>query len=171
MARTTKTPAEMVLELETKLAAARAKEAQQVAKGNPELDKLVQFRDSIKADLLIVGRELNGPQSYDNRRKGFELRLTEIDTGKAYATAQQATYIAQRNYLDTQIGILCEAIASGKEMDVASEVQNVLATLPEGPSNISELQTAAETAYNARKAFTASRSAKGSTESEMILAD
>ena len=171
MARTTKTPAEMVLELETKLAAAKAKEAQQVAKGNPELDKLAQFRDSIKADLLIVGRELNGPQSYDNRRKGFELRLAEIDTGKAYATAQQATYIAQRNYLDTQIGILCEAIASGKEMDVAGEVRNALANLPEGPVNLDALRVAAETAYNARKAFTASRSAKGSTESEMTLAD
>ena len=170
MARSTKTPAEMVLELETKLAAAKAKEAATVAAGNPELAGLVQFRDSIKADLLIVGRELNGPQSYDNRRKGFELRLTEIDTGKAYATAQQSVYIARRNYLDTQIGILCEAIASGKEMDVAGEVRNVLRTLPEGPVNFDALRIAAETAYNARKAFTSERSSKGS-KGEMILAD
>lgn len=168
MARTTKTPAEVRIELENKLAAAKAKEAQLAAMDNAHLSKLVQYRDSLKSDLQIVQRELNGPQSYGNRRMGFELRLAEINAGEAASIANRDSYKAQIAYFDAQIADLAGKSVSDEELETL--VRNAIANSPEGPSNIGELNAEAQRTYEARKNYTASRSNK-SNGNDLTLAD
>ncbi len=168
MARTTKTPAEMVAELENKLATAKAKEARETAENDPILSRLTSYRDSVQKNYTIAGCELTGPQSFDNRRKGFNLRLDEINAGQRLAEAKKAQFAAQRSYLDSRIAEFAAMIAAGKPVDAAM-VQEVLDNLP-ADSSIPGMVDAFEVAHNARKAFTKARS-KDSNEDAIAIAD
>lgn len=169
MARTTKTPQEMVQTLEAKLAAAKAKEARTVAEGNPVIAKLLSYRESIQKDLTVNGRELNGPQSYKNRRKGFELRLAEINAGEAMAQAQNVEYMAQRAYLDNAIAGMSTTIANGGNVS-PDEVQTVLDNLP-SDSMLPSLIANFNHAHDARKSFTKERSNTSEPQNAIAIAD
>lgn len=115
MARTTKTPAQIREELEAKLARAQQNEAKALASDNPLMAKLNEAINSYSKDINILSRELNGPDSYSNRRKAFQLRLAAVDAGEALANALDADYRAAKAYLQGESAKVVELIANGGE--------------------------------------------------------
>lgn len=163
MARnTTKTPSEIVAEMELKLAAAKAREARELASENPILALVYKDRDSYSKDIAALSRQMNGPQSFANRREGFQLRLAEIDAGERLAKAQDANYRLMRSNLDAIAEVLAVDIAKGKEI-TQDDYNAALAILP-GITDTSELQNAYNIAHGLRKHFTEQRAKKDEAE-------
>lgn len=158
MARnTTKTPAQIVQELQNRIAGVQAREAKALASQNPQVASLYATLDSYRKDIATISRQTTGPQSFANRRRGFELRLVEIAAGEALATAQDAHYRSVTEYLKAQIQNFSQRVANG-DMPSNEDVQTVLSNLP--VADTVALQEAYNVAHAASKAFIASKKAE-----------
>ncbi len=156
---TTKTPAQLVSELQNRIAGIQAREAKQLASDNPFVAQLVDTLDSYRKDIAAISRQTNGPQSFANRRQGFELRLVEINAGEELAKAQDADYRAASDYLKAQIQTFSDRVKNGETL-TNEDVQTVLNGRPATNPDLPALQEAFNVAHAASKAFIASKKAE-----------
>lgn len=158
MARpTTKTPAQILAELEAKTQAARIRLAQEGAKANPIMAKMVATRDAIAKDINALSRKLKGPQSFNMRKLGIALRSAWIEAEEAQTIAQDTLLRQRKDFVDASMAVLADRIAKGETV-TDSDVTNILASMPNNPEIVG-LILATETASQAFREFTAEKNA------------
>ena len=155
--RSNKTPTQIRVEIETKLNAAKAREARALAIDNPMIQKVQEVYDSYSADIAAISRQLKGPQSFENRRQGFVLRIREIEAGEALTLAQDGHYRNVRDYLKARLAELAEVVASGESVS-QDAINSTMENVP--TADFPKLYDAFELAQSNRKAFTAARGGK-----------
>jgi hypothetical protein len=162
MARNSKkSPTEIRLELEARLEAAKLREARVAAQDNPYMSQVQEVYDSYSKDIAALSRSMNGPQSFQNRRDGFRLRLAEIGAGERLALAQDENYRAIREHLKNELSTLAQSIADGGDVTQA-DIDSILSGIP--TEDFSDLQDAFTIAREARKAFTSSKGGEAKAE-------
>lgn len=129
MAKTNKTPLEIVAEARIRLAAAEAKAARSAASENPVIVEMTDCLDMLNKQINVNSRQMNGPNSFANRRYAAEKRAEWIG-------AQENLIGAQDQLLRSQKSILQEAIAR-TSVDISSgllptqSAQEIIESLPQ----------------------------------------
>jgi hypothetical protein len=156
---TTKTPTQIVAERTKALEAAKAREAKALASQNPQVASLYSIMDNVRKDIATASRQLVGPQSFANRRQGFELRLAEIAAGEALVTAQDTYDRATLEYYKGAAQTFSNRVAAGEVLTQA-DVDSVIANQPNATVDLPALQEAFNVAHAASKAFIAAKKAE-----------
>jgi hypothetical protein len=159
MARpTNKTPIEIAMELQAKADRAKARAAKEMASDNPQMEKLATVLASYNKEIAANSRKLEGPQSFDNRRKGIALRAAWIEAENAMVVAEDLLARERKQYLNDEMNLLAVRIAAGETV-TDSEVDAILNDVPH--RDISELILACSNAEAAWRDHTAAVKAKG----------
>lgn len=152
MTRTRRTPAEIAADLANKAQEAAARAAVADAVTNPILAPLASAIKSAQSKFNMLKRSFadTNPNSFDNRKRAFELRIVEVEAGAALAAAQCSDAEATIEALKGELDSLSRDIANGHTI-TETEVSNILATY--GPSSFPALENAFKAAHDARKSF------------------
>ena len=159
MARpTTKTPAELLAELDKRRDAILAQAAKAKVSQNPLLARLQNTRDTVAKDINALSRKQTGPNSFENRKLSILLRTAWIEAEEKQVSAQNSMLRAQKDYLDA------EMVRLGK-LDTISEedIENVARNMP-SDDNLPALILATEEASAAFRAFTGAKNANEKVE-------
>jgi len=151
--KSNKSPSERRAELEAQLEAARIREARSLAKDNNAIQALQEVYDRVSKQIAAISRQMNGPESFENRRRKFELRLAEIDAGETLAINEDHNLRMQRDYLRKEIDRLADEIANGYDFP-DTVVEDILNGVPLGV-NLNPYVADFQNAQDARKEFIA----------------
>lgn len=154
MARpTTKTPAELLAELDKRRDAILAQAAKAKVSQNPLLARLQNTRDTVAKDINALSRKMTGPNSFANRKLSIALRSAWIEAEEKQTIAQDALFRLQKDYLDS------EMVRLGKLETVSEEdIENVARNMPTD-DNLPALIAECELARIAFRDFTGSKNA------------
>lgn len=111
-----KTPAEILAEAKAKLQAAEARVAREAAKDNPQVGQLNDYLESLNKEINSNSRQLNGPNSFENRVRAAQLRTDWINSQKQLIEAQDNILRNQKEAIQTEINALSERIANGEDV-------------------------------------------------------
>lgn len=163
MARpTTKTPAELLAELDKRRDAILAQAAKAKVAENPLLARLQNTRDTVAKDINALSRKMTGPNSFANRKLSIALRSAWIEAEEKQVAAQDKMLRNQKDFLDA------EMIRLGKLETVTEEdIENVARNMPTDDT-LPALILATEEASAAFRAFTGSKNANEKNDTETI---
>lgn len=140
MAKTNKTPLEILNEAKARLAAAEVRVAKEAAKGDPRIASLTEVLDSINGDINANSRQLNGPNSFENRAVTLSNRAVWVRAQANLVQAQDNILRNQKEALQSEIEALSSHIAEGSDSMGMVDVNNFVQNLP--TDNLDDLITA-----------------------------
>jgi capsule polysaccharide export protein KpsE/RkpR len=144
--KSNKSPQELLKEYEDRANRARIRIVSEEAKKNPTIAKLQTALDSFNKEIAANSRKLAGPNSFDNRIKSAEMRLTWIHAEQEAVIAAEAQAQECRKYLQNQVNDLTLRMSKGEQ--IADEtVSEILENMPTDP-NVAELVAKAELLNN-----------------------
>lgn len=128
---------------------------------NPALKDVSSRLERVSKDIASHSRFFNGPNSFENRRSGFVLRLALIDAEEKAIRAKDEALRATRGFLKAERDRMAELLANGEK------AENVVCNpLPEEIRSLYDMAKAAENersaAENILAGFQAARKAKES---------
>lgn len=163
--KTSKTPLDIVREMEAKLAKARARADRVEADSNPILSPMLDLQTALDKEIAGYSRLFTGNQSYANRKLAFELRLQEIELSEELAEITFALLKNKRRDLKVELDILLDnKTASVESVQRAIDSLQVMKT----PKHI-QLEGDVRDAIRERKAFTEQRAVKPSNLSDELF--
>ena len=130
MAKTNKTPLEILNEAKARLAAAEVRVAKEAAKDDPRIQALTEVLESINGDINANSRQLNGPNSFDNRANTLSDRAVWVRSQAKLVQAQDNILRNQKEALQSEINIYSADIAEGKDGNSMEDVNNFVRNLP-----------------------------------------
>lgn len=128
MPKTNKTPAQILEEAKAKLASAEQRVAREAAKDDPRIVQMAEFLDDLNQDINANSRQLNGPNSFENRLTAQRRRALWIATQRDLVEAQDNVLRLQKEAIQAEIDALSESIANGE--DPYLNVEDFLNNLP-----------------------------------------
>jgi len=114
---TKKSPLEIANELELKAQRARARAVKAEASSHPILSDIVRAVADANADLILMSRKINGPNSFDNRTEALRLRLAWIEAERDYTVCAMAAAKGLRGDLQTKADEIASQIARGEAVN------------------------------------------------------
>jgi hypothetical protein len=139
MAKTNKTPLEILNEAKARLAAAEIRVAKEAAKDDARVAALSEVLESINGDINANSRQLNGPNSFTNRANTLSNRACWVRAQAALVQAQDNILRNQKEALQNEINILSATIAEGEATMTIEDVNNFVQNLP--TDNLDDLIT------------------------------
>jgi hypothetical protein len=169
MARnTSKTPAQIAQELQARADAAKIRAAKADSEGNPFLSQVQDMIDSTNKRIALYSRKLTGKNSFENRIRSAELRLTWIKAENALTVAENDLAKARKDYLQHSLAGMAIQVADGASMS-DENVQAIVANLPEMEA-LGNLLTTESAAKEAWRNFVAENGGETATETQAATA-
>lgn len=128
--KSSKTPAELAAELETRARNIRLRAAKEEASTNPHVAALQSVLESTNKEIAEYSRKLVGPNSFENRIRSQELRKVWIEAEKAEVLASDTNARSVKDYLQHSIAELAIMVSENKEVP-SGYVANILANVPQ----------------------------------------
>jgi hypothetical protein len=156
MTRIKRTPQQIADDLRIKAEQAAFKAQVADASTNPTLAPLADALKKAQTKVNALKRAFadTNPNSFDNRIRGFNLRIAEIEAGAKLAAAQLEDADATVDALKADFDDFAVAVSNGRNIDdIATDVQSTINSY--ALSAFPELEVAFEAAQYARKSFKA----------------
>jgi len=129
---TKKSPLEIANELELKAQRARARAVKAEASSHPILSDIVRAVADANADLILMSRKINGPNSFDNRTEALRLRLAWIEAERDYTVCAMAAAKGLRGDLQTKADMIASQAAKGLRGDLQTKADMIASQIARG---------------------------------------